>query len=161
MSEKFAASITPRNISGFRARIKVMPSGCHEWQAGINNFGRGLFWCAGKTRLASRIAWVLANGDIPKGLFVLHRCDNGLCCNPDHLFLGTQADNVHDCVSKGRAHGAHQGVEHHNAKLNPSKVREIRRLCEHNTQEDVAKRYGVTRSCIEQIVCGVTWKSVK
>ncbi|MGH7024521.1 MAG: HNH endonuclease signature motif containing protein [Caulobacteraceae bacterium] len=55
------------------------------------------------TRYAHRLAWELANGPIPDGLLILHKCDNPVCCNPDHLFLGTAADNHADCAAKGRA----------------------------------------------------------
>jgi hypothetical protein len=55
------------------------------------------------TRMAHRLAWMLVHGDIPDGLMVLHRCDNPPCCNVDHLFLGTRADNMHDMSVKGRA----------------------------------------------------------
>lgn len=77
---------------------------------------------AGKTTLAHRAAWVAANGPIPSGLHVLHRCDNPPCVNIEHLFLGTHQDNMDDKKSKGR-HGAMPL-----RKLSPEEMREVRCL---------------------------------
>jgi len=80
----------------------VLGTACWLWMAGRNKLGYGLFDCGS----AHRIAWILTNGPPPPDTpFVLHRCDNPPCCNPDHHFLGTQADNIRDMVAKGRARG--------------------------------------------------------
>lgn len=63
---------------------------------------RGMVIFNGKTIQTHRISWILTYGYIPKGMSVCHRCDNTICANPNHLFLGTQHDNIQDCVKKGR-----------------------------------------------------------
>lgn len=111
----------------------------------------------GTTR-AHRIAFVVTNGSIPSGLHVCHRCDNPPCVNPAHLFLGTPADNTHDAVHKGRM--AH-GERHHLSKLTVSQVRQIResRAARHTPVRELARVFGVSKSNIEFIVNGSTWKS--
>jgi HNH endonuclease len=81
-----------------RSRIVVDPeTGCHNWTGTVGRAGYGRVQVS-----AHRLAYELAHGPIPDGLLVLHKCDNPVCCNPDHLFLGTSADNMADKVRKGR-----------------------------------------------------------
>lgn len=87
----------------FFSKVTKAANGCHEWAASVFKTGYGQFAVsARKPETAHRMAWLLQRGEIPEGLQVLHKCDNRKCANVEHLFLGTQADNVADMMSKGR-----------------------------------------------------------
>jgi hypothetical protein len=75
---------------------------CWEWQAAKQYQGYGIFRFDNGVRLAHRISWLLTNTEIPKGMVVMHKCDNTPCVNPKHLCLGTQKDNIQDMKTKGR-----------------------------------------------------------
>ena len=121
---------------------------------------------AGVFVMAHRIAWELTNGPIPVGLMVLHRCDRPPCIRPDHLFLGTHADNMRDMIAKGRA-PLHRGESNPHAKLTRSQVEQIRALykgLQHRfrprtgpTQTELAEQFGVTQEHIASIVRGACW----
>jgi hypothetical protein len=90
----------------FWGRVKKTPDGCWIWMgAKRNKKGYGTFCepITGKQIYAHRFSWEWHNGAIPMGVFVLHKCDNPACVNPDHLKLGDAMDNNHDSISKGRA----------------------------------------------------------
>lgn len=89
---------------------------CLEWTAAIDRgTGYGRRQHNGKPMLAHRVAWMIVNGEIPDGAQVLHRCDNPKCVDVNHLFIGSQSDNIKDMHSKGRASGMQRG--HSNAHL--------------------------------------------
>lgn len=75
---------------------------CWLWTAALNNSGYGAFAFEGSRWLAHRFSYFIHKGPIPTGMYVLHRCDSPRCVNPDHLWIGTQADNMRDCAEKGR-----------------------------------------------------------
>lgn len=100
---------------------------CWNWQAAVTSKGYGRIWWNGKTRRAHRIAYELTYGAIDNQIEVLHKCDNPSCCNPRHLFLGTQADNMRDREQKHRANHA-QNERHGRHKLTDKQVKNIRRL---------------------------------
>lgn len=132
--------------------------GCWEWTGAIRN-GYGVIGLGGRGAGvvgAHRLSWEWHHGPIPEDLWVLHRCDNRRCVRPDHLFLGTNADNHADMWSKGR------GYVHPTAKLQPDDVRAIRAaLAAGVSQNELARRYGVWPGQIWNIAHGITWKHVR
>lgn len=92
-----------KDIQRFWSKVAITdnPDDCWLWTAGTVT-GYGSFGFQGRMRIASRVAWEITNSEIPAGMKVLHTCDNPLCVNPKHLFLGTQLDNMRDMVRKGR-----------------------------------------------------------
>lgn len=99
-----------------------------------------------------RFSWELHHGPVPDGLVVRHRCDNCLCVNPAHLELGTQKQNVHDGIRRGRRNA--WGIQ----KLSPDDVRVIRaQLARRIPQKDIASAFGIARNTVSQIATGKTW----
>jgi hypothetical protein len=110
--------------------------------------------------LAHRIAWELTNGDIPKGMFVCHHCDNRRCINPAHLFLGTATDNMQDAARKGRVAKAGLGRVPKNAILTFDLAQEIRKkyIPFKYSAARLAEEYGMTKSGIYHVIAGDNWK---
>lgn len=111
-----------------------------------------------KEALAHRVSWEMHNGSIPAGLHVLHHCDNRICVNPGHLFLGTNADNVRDRTAKGRS-ARHAGEDNGRAKLTAVQVEDIRKRAPEVGRAALATEYGITRSHISTIANYRAWNS--
>ena len=136
-------------------------SGCWLWLGAVTNRGYGslLNPATGKTTQAHREAYRRAHGAIPPGLHVLHRCDLRCCVNPDHLFVGTNADNVRDRMTKGRhKFGTSPGEAHGRAKLTTATIYTIRASSE--TPKTLAARYGISRRTVWGIWTRQRWRHI-
>lgn len=136
-------------------RLLPAPNSCLEWQGWRDKGGYGLMSKGrrGEGKVGThRVAWEEAYGPIPEGLFVLHTCDNPPCCEPTHLFLGTQADNLADMSAKGRR-AEKEGCGR--SSLTELKVSAIR--VDTRVQELIASDYGVSQSMISMIKTGRYW----
>ncbi len=139
-------------------------SGCWVWEGartpkGYGNFG-GQVKARGKwTVYVHRVSWEHHNGPVPKGLCVLHRCDNPPCFNPDHLFLGTKAENNADCWLKGRYS---RGEGRWKAKLKEREIPCIKALLGLGfSQIRIGRLFNVTPGAIHEIAKGKNWKHVQ
>src|SRR5215469_2647990 len=136
-------------------------SHCLEWKAARNLRGYGVINDGTRSQLAHRMAWVLEHGSVPEYLGVLHKCDNPACVRPDHLFIGTRADNNADMMEKGRSRSGTnppRGASTWCAKLTEDDVRTIRGSTERGV--DLARKYGVTRVTITDIRKRRSWAHV-
>jgi hypothetical protein len=139
------------------------PDGCWMWKAYCDKrWGYGYVGVGnGKIQLSHRVAWELTNGTIPEGFEVCHSCDNPPCCNPSHLFLGTQKENNDDCINKGRQRHPN-GELHGRAKLTAKQVREIRERYVPNIvgYRELARIYKVSKTEVFLIVKAIHWKNI-
>lgn len=137
-------------VQRFWCRVKKT-SGCWLWIGFVNRWNYGRFrGFKGKHTLAHRFSWMIHKGPIPEGLLVLHRCDNPPCVNPDHLFLGTNADNCDDRDRKWR-------LDH---KLSERQILQIRFLKGILTQVEIARLFNIDRANVGAIHRNETWKWV-
>lgn len=117
---KYLKRVNGTPFESFQVKYKIVNSGCWEWQGSLNiesGYGQ-LNIRNGKIITAHKFSYITYIGEIPKGLFVCHSCDNRKCCSPFHLFLGTNADNMKDASNKGRLTNGfqHPSVYHYRRK---------------------------------------------
>lgn len=151
------------------------PDDCWEWKAGRDNGDYGMFWYKNRTIHAQRVAWWLTHGDFPSETMTLHTCDNRPCCNPGHLFQGTNLDNHRDMCRKGRnargeRHGSrtkpekwHRGEQVHGAKLTEAAVRSIRSEYAAGgvTLHQLARKWQVRHTAIWEVVRRISWLHIQ
>lgn len=145
------------------SRVKYKGTRCWVWTACKHERGYGLFRIKSKKEYAHRISYEMAYGPITDSLYVCHHCDNPPCVNSEHLFLGTQKDNMKDASNKKRVIGSkcsmNKGSENNQAKLTETQVVSI--IKDTRIHRKIAKDYKVNRSTISFIKRGDTWKHIK
>lgn len=129
-------------------------SGCLNWTGTLSPKGYGRF----RGKFAHRISYEIFVGQIPSGLCVCHKCDNPRCVNPDHLWVGTQAENLADMHQKGRARFAYHmvGELHPNAVLTDAVALEIK--SSDLSLRQLGKKFGVNKSTIRDVRQGISWR---
>jgi len=137
----------------FEAKLVPGENGCLERTGYCDRDGYGRIRVDGKTLKTHRVAWMLHSGDMPS-LYVLHKCDNRRCCNPEHLFLGTHADNSADKVSKGRQdRSGNSGRSRRKVDSDMSHFMFILAV-EGHTQKAIGKRLGVSQETVSRYLQG-------
>jgi hypothetical protein len=137
-----------RQLTRLKKRVAINPiTHCWEWQGAKTPKGYGLLQNGRTIVYAHRLMWKCVHGEV-ESFHVLHRCDNPCCINPEHLFLGTNKDNIQDKIGKNRA----------GYKLNIEAIKDIRTSkC---SQKELAEKYGVRIGCIHAVLKRRTWKHV-
>lgn len=146
-----------KSLFDLLSRYTVSDNGCWEWSGALSKTGGYGIVCLfadgrRQTVHAHRLQWMHTFGRISDGLFVMHICDNRRCINPDHLRLGTAAENMADCTAKGRQA---RGATHPHAKLNGDAVRVI--LASSDSGRELAQRFGVSHVTIGRVRRRETW----
>jgi hypothetical protein len=139
-------------------RVVKQDGGCWLYTGPLAESGYGSVSVKRAQVRVHRLAWSTVNGAIPDGLVVCHRCDVRNCVNPDHLFIGTVADNARDMVNKGRS-AKKAGEEHNQARLTIEQVREMRALSDTGvTNIALAARFGISNQQVAKIVLRQRWR---
>ncbi len=150
-------TIEQKYIDRFHTKYTKQANGCWEWDYGTNNYGYGRYRYPNKGTYAHRFSYTVHNGVIPPNMQVCHTCDNPKCVNPQHLWLGTQNDNMQDKKQKHRQNHP-RGELNSSAVLTEIDVHFIRAARE--PARSLAVRYGVDRGTIYDIRCRRTWRHI-
>lgn len=143
-------------LERFEEKIEKTDS-CWNWKSATD--GRyGVFWIHGRNSYAHRLSYLFYIGSIPEDMYVCHTCDNGMCVNPKHLFIGTAKDNAQDMSKKGRCR-KQDGELNSMAKLTIGDIYSIKVMAIHGMpQKDIAKKFNVKREAIGKILRGERWE---
>lgn len=136
---------------------KPSASGCRLWTGAADGCGYGLIWTGRRNRRAHIVAWEEANGPVPEGLIICHKCDTPGCIEPDHLYAGTHFDNNRDRERRGRRQ-APCGESHYRASLTVADVIAIR--ADSRSSLVIGPEYGVNQSTINRVRNREAWKHV-
>jgi hypothetical protein len=150
-------------LARFFAKVKLTGRGykkCWLWDGSVDDKGYGLFKVSPKQAIrAHRFAYTTFCGPLNNDELVCHRCDVPRCVNPRHLFKGSHADNVADCISKNRRRYV-RGAAHHDAKLTWPDVIHIRQLAKQGvSQRAIARQHGISQHNVWSIIANKTWRS--
>lgn len=158
-------NLEPTKVKFYRHALLPNENGCMIWSGalasrkGLNGYGK-IRIKGGKTIAAHRFSYEMHNGKIPKGMFVLHKCDIPRCVAPEHLFLGTALDNIRDKVTKKRCN-VKQGADNYNARFTNEDIKKIKALHKQGFYiRKIANMYKVTRNTIAKILNGESYKNV-
>ena len=156
-SDLICDSLKERLLLGIRVDRN---RGCWIWTRSTTGKGYGVFSFKGRRKKAHHAAYEVFKGPIPSGSHLCHHCDNKLCCNPEHLYVGNQSTNMRDMYNRGRGGPPHTpGEKNGRAKLTEAAVREIRVSLE--SYKVLANKYGVTTDTIRNAMFGKTWKHIQ
>jgi HNH endonuclease len=144
-------------LERFLSKVIRTEHGCWLWIGAKVPKGYGQFKIGEKVYRAHRVAYELFKEEVPEGMFVLHSCDNPSCVNPDHLFVGTNSDNIQDSFDKGRS--SNVGELHPGHKLTEDDVLHI--LGSDKSNEELAAEYDVDRASIYKIRTGRSWSYMR
>lgn len=135
---------------------RIPGSPCMVWTGCKNKKGYGICFHRNRTMRVHRLAYSIVLGEIPDEMLVCHRCDNPSCVNVEHLFVGTNLDNLRDMVKKGRST---RGERNHSAKLTEKQVQEIRvGYTGRGYAVAVANKYGISPGHVRELISGKKWK---
>lgn len=164
MSQPYAELYSPHAIARFWSKVEVLTDKqCWNWKGGTIPQGYGSFWANGRNLRAHRVAWELFhNTRVPDGGVLCHHCDNPLCVNPHHLYVGTSKTNAQDREKRGRANRL-VGESSPRARITEAVVVEIRARYEPRkvTLLQLADEFGISFQHVSEIVHGKKWAHVK
>jgi len=153
LPKRFGISVEERFFDFF---IPEPNSGCWLWVGSVSDSGYGKFSIGNHVQVqAHRFSWELHNGDIPEGLFACHKCDVRCCVNPEHLFIGTQSDNLNDMVQKRRDNPA-RGERNARSRFTEEKIQAIR--SDTRRLRIIAAAYDISISWVTEIKAGRGWR---
>ena len=144
----------------FEKHVAAGRNGCLEWTGHLSPDGYGRFLWRRRCTGAHRVSWMLRYGPVPDGKFVLHSCDNRRCVNTEHLFLGTQLDNVSDMIRKGRSSPAIGENTRHAKLTRPSVVLIRQRRSAGESCAALGRAFGVCPTSIRRLCDGSSWRHV-